>query len=311
MAPPHPKTVDFYEKPRKDAAASLLPNTFVTRNIACFYGSAGHQLDKEHIKDTVFFIERTFETIERNFDLQRFNKTKSKFAVYISHTGLEQPVDLPPAALGSTNEHLTILAPSLFHHDSDRAPIVREMCNALLHIPSLYIQESIVQYIVYHVIPTYAPYTYHTGSLFKKFHRLNPFGTTLRKQHKILPAPFWDFIARCYGGAKTVGDIADFAFNTHAKSGAPPHTADDDPIEAIATYLKTTPFELMHAWLRHVPHPPSPTPFSEAAPKLEKYGYDLVPLCPDALAALRKPTDGGRNWIHVDHPDGFLIMPLL
>jgi len=223
-----PKVIDYFAKQRKPSPA---PFTHQSRkdNVVCFYG---HLPSNDHLHDEVArvadFIEDMFEKIEADFDLQRYDKYKRAFAVYISHTGLQEPSDLPPQVQSATNEHFMLLSYP-FPPSQD---IVKELCHSLLHIPCLQTQESICKYIA-STCTSPAPPT----------PPLRLIQETDLAHHPL----FWKFISENYGGGKAVGDIADFAFTSQQ-----PHPSS---LDVIAKYLNVEAGMLLNQWHTYLSPP--------------------------------------------------------
>jgi hypothetical protein len=229
MAPP--KTIDYFQKERQKKTTALAGDihSIQTQNIACFYGSLLPTTDVQDIDRIMQKMNEYYEHIERDFDLQRINKYKARFTVYLSHTGLFYPQDLPKNIRSATNEHFMIISTPLPPFQS----ILKEMAHSLLHIPYFSVQESISQYIA-HTFEPLPP------------HRLLPPPEKAGFSCASLPPPplFWAFLAQNFNGNKTVGDLADCG----ELRGALLTPQPDLLFDIVAQHLKTDASELKVKW---------------------------------------------------------------
>ena len=330
---------DVWEAVRKSKA----PYCYLTPNCALYYGNKCiANVTKDQVIEVMNLLENYIQCIETDFGLRRMPELikSQRFIVYMSHSGLAPgPQDPGDGIAALANEYTMILTPEIFMNiKNDKSYLIHELGHALYHVPgkSLWLEESLNEFTVHYYIPTYVCIYDGLNGFILRSPWVNIFSDTTRQSFNRYDfGAFWAFIAYTYGGPKTVGDIADYAFT---KVSDPNSKVYPDYWEVIADYLKITSQELIMTWIESLmqlkwwrdnpaifklissrygkttPFNPKTLVWNKATVasvqdlaknnRIEKGGFEVLPYQPNIVQALlQQPELQNKKWtaLYITH----------
>jgi hypothetical protein len=216
-------------------------------NFVLYYGNKCIKpISQAQVLDFMKCLEANLTGIETLFGLSRVpNMAHQRFSVYMSHSGLGEPVDLPPGTTGAANEFKLIFYPDNVQQ-SFKQPytIMHELGHALLHVEpwkNSWLEESLCEYLVHQLAPDFDSAYVRAKTFVYKTPYVNLLSAKTCEAHRYDFAVFWQFVAWKCGGPKAVGDVADCAF-----TGA---GTVDDLWGCLAAYLKRPLADVHRDWV--------------------------------------------------------------